>query len=48
MPLKALHSLLEEGNDTEEVSLPYQKVAVIGISNWALGMTKIVFVSLNN
>lgn len=37
MPLKALHPLLEEGTDSEEVARPHQKVAVIGISNWALG-----------
>jgi hypothetical protein len=48
MPLKALHSLLEEGTDTEDVGLLYQKVAVIGISNWALDPAKInrgIFVS---
>lgn len=38
MPLKALHSLLEEGTDTDEVALPHQKVGMIAISNWSLGM----------
>ncbi len=38
MPLKTLHSLIEDGTDaSDEVALPHQKVAVIGISNWALG-----------
>lgn len=37
MPLKALHPLLEQGIDSDQVALPYQKVAMIGISNWSLG-----------
>ena len=48
MPLKTLHPLLEEGTDTDEAGEPYQKVAVIGISNWALDPAKMnrgIFVS---
>ncbi len=40
MPLKALHPLLEEGTDSEENAKPHDKVAVIGISNWALDPAK--------
>ena len=40
MPLKALHPLLEEGTDSDEKAHDYQKVAVIGISNWALDPAK--------
>jgi hypothetical protein len=48
MPLKALHPLLEEGTDSEDAAQPHQKVAVIGISNWALDPAKMnrgIFVS---
>jgi hypothetical protein len=48
MPLKTLHPLLEEGNDSEEQSKVHEKVAVIGISNWALDPAKMnrgIFVS---
>lgn len=41
MPLKALHPLLESGTDsTEENVSEHHKVAVIGISNWALDPAK--------
>ena len=40
MPLKTLHPLLEEGNDTDQESKDYEKVGVIGISNWALDPAK--------
>ncbi|XP_077867268.1 E3 ubiquitin-protein ligase RNF213-like [Saccoglossus kowalevskii] len=38
-PLKALHPLLENGSIDEDPK-PHQKVAVIGISNWALDPAK--------
>ena len=38
MPLKTLHPLLEEGTDSDIAALPHQKVAMIGISNWSLGI----------
>jgi hypothetical protein len=40
MPLKTLHPLLEEGNDSDQESKDYEKVGVIGISNWALDPAK--------
>ncbi len=40
MPLKTLHPLLEEGNDTDQESKAHEKVGVIGISNWALDPAK--------
>ena len=40
MPLKTLHPLLEEGNDSDKESKDYEKVGVIGISNWALDPAK--------
>lgn len=46
MPLKALHPLLEEGTDSAEAALPHQKVGMIGISNWSLGM--IIYLTLNS
>jgi len=48
MPLKALHSLLEEGTSADGPALPYQKVSKIGISNWSLDPAKMnrgIFVS---
>lgn len=49
MPLKTLHPLLEDGTDSADNQIPpYQKVSVIGISNWALDPAKMnrgIFVS---
>ncbi|CAF0704523.1 unnamed protein product [Brachionus calyciflorus] len=49
MPLKVLHPLLEDGSDSSDDQVEaYQKVAVIGISNWALDPAKMnrgIFVS---
>ena len=49
MPLKALHSLLEEGaSSSNETPQEHQRVGVIGISNWALDPAKMnrgIFVS---
>ncbi len=43
MPLKALHPLLEDGTDSEVPAKPHQKVAMIGISNWSLGIILTLF-----
>ncbi|XP_062573652.1 E3 ubiquitin-protein ligase rnf213-alpha-like, partial [Saccostrea cucullata] len=40
MPLKALHSLLEDGCQDDDTIEMYRKVAFIGISNWALDPAK--------
>ncbi|XP_053385748.1 E3 ubiquitin-protein ligase RNF213-like [Mercenaria mercenaria] len=40
MPLKALHPLLEDGCQGDEVPQEYMKVAFIGISNWSLDPAK--------
>ncbi|XP_067935230.1 E3 ubiquitin-protein ligase rnf213-alpha-like [Watersipora subatra] len=40
MPLKALHSLLEDGCEGNTTPEPYMKCAFIGISNWALDPAK--------
>ena len=42
MPLKTLRSLIEDGtHSSDQVAQPYQKVGVIGISNWALDLAKL-------
>ena len=44
LPLKALHPLLDDGtagaDDTEEISESSTRVAVVGLSNWALDPAK--------
>ncbi|KAL3881514.1 hypothetical protein ACJMK2_027946, partial [Sinanodonta woodiana] len=40
MPLKTLHPLLEDGCHGDEKPKPYNKVAFVGISNWALDPAK--------
>ncbi|XP_052808614.1 E3 ubiquitin-protein ligase rnf213-alpha-like isoform X2 [Mya arenaria] len=40
MPLKTLHSLLENGCLGDEKQEPFKKVAFLGISNWALDPAK--------
>ena len=37
---QALHPLLEDGCEGDEVAAPHKKVAFIGISNWALDPAK--------
>jgi len=37
---QALHPLLEDGCEGDEVTAPHKKVAFIGISNWALDPAK--------
>lgn len=37
---QTLHPLLEDGCQGDEESVPYKKVAFIGISNWALDPAK--------
>ena len=38
--LQALHPLLEDGCEGDEVPAAYKKVGFIGISNWALDPAK--------